>query len=52
MGLGWQPVHDFEEALAATVRWYQESEWWWRPIKSGEFKEYYKQQYEERLQAR
>jgi len=34
------------------VRWYQENEWWWRPIKSGEFKEYYQQQYGERLQAR
>ena len=42
---------DFEEALAATVRWYQESEWWWRPIKNGDFKKYYQQQYGERLQA-
>ena len=50
--LGWQPAHSFEDALAATVRWYQENEWWWRPIKSGEFKEYYQQQYGERLQAR
>ncbi|MCS6860637.1 MAG: dTDP-glucose 4,6-dehydratase [Abditibacteriales bacterium] len=43
--LGWQPQHTFEDALARTVRWYQENEWWWRPIKSGEFWEYYRQNY-------
>ena len=49
--LGWQPTHSFEDALDVTVRWYQQNEWWWRPIKSGEFKEYYQQQYGERLRA-
>jgi dTDP-glucose 4,6-dehydratase len=43
--LGWKPQHTFEEALARTVRWYQENEWWWRPIKSGEFWEYYRRNY-------
>jgi dTDP-glucose 4,6-dehydratase len=47
--LGWQPAHTFEEALEKTVRWYVGNEWWWRRIKSGEFKEWYRQQYEERL---
>lgn len=47
--LGWQPAHTFEEGMAATVDWYQKNEWWWRPIKSGEFKAYYQQQYGERL---
>jgi dTDP-glucose 4,6-dehydratase len=47
--LGWRPAHDFETALAATVEWYRQNEWWWRPIKSGEFKQYYRQQYGERL---
>lgn len=51
MSLGWNPDHNFEEALASTVRWYQDSEWWWRPIKNGDFKKYYQQQYGERLQA-
>ena len=49
--LGWQPTHSFEEALDVTVRWYQQNEWWWRPIKSGDFKEYYQQQYGDRLRA-
>jgi dTDP-glucose 4,6-dehydratase len=48
--LGWQPAHSFEDALDATVRWYQQNEWWWRSIKSGKFKEYYQRQYGERLQ--
>ena len=49
MSLGWSPSHTFEEALQDTVRWYQDNEWWWRPIKDGEFKEYYQQQYGNRL---
>jgi dTDP-glucose 4,6-dehydratase len=47
--LGWEPRHRFEDALAATVRWYQGNEWWWRKIKTGEYLEYYKAQYAERL---
>jgi dTDP-glucose 4,6-dehydratase len=43
--LGWSPRHRFDDALAATVRWYQEHEDWWRPIKSGEFRKYYERQY-------
>ncbi|MEM1903523.1 MAG: dTDP-glucose 4,6-dehydratase [Pyrobaculum sp.] len=29
---GWRPRHSFEEALKATVEWYVENEWWWRPL--------------------
>ncbi len=47
--LGWKPRHTPEEAIVKTVRWYQQNEWWWRKIKSGEFKRYYEQQYGERL---
>ncbi|MBI5033973.1 MAG: dTDP-glucose 4,6-dehydratase [Chloroflexi bacterium] len=46
--LGWEPAHDFEEALSKTVKWYVENEWWWRKLKSGEYLEYYKKQYVER----
>lgn len=51
MSLGWSPSQTFEEALETTVRWYQDNEWWWRPIKDGEFKAYYQQQYSDRLQS-
>ncbi len=47
--LGWERKHSFEEAMAATVKWYLENEWWWRKIKTGEYLEYYKKQYAERL---
>ena len=47
--LGWQPAHTFEQALQATVSWYVDNEWWWRKIKSGEYREYYKAQYGSRL---
>jgi len=46
--LGWRPRHRFEEALAETVRWYVENQWWWRKIKSGEYAEYYQRMYGER----
>ena len=49
MALGWRPRHTAEEAIRHTARWYRQNEWWWRKIKSGEFKEYYEQQYGERL---
>jgi dTDP-glucose 4,6-dehydratase len=47
--LGWTPQHSFEQAMEATVRWYQSNEWWWRKIKTGEYLDYYKRQYAARL---
>jgi dTDP-glucose 4,6-dehydratase len=46
--LGWTSRHSFDEALEKTVRWYLENPDWWRPIKSGEYLEYYRRQYIER----
>jgi dTDP-glucose 4,6-dehydratase len=46
--LGWEPRHTHEQAIRKTVRWYVDNEWWWRKIKSGEFKEYYKRLYGDR----
>ncbi len=43
--LGWRPSMDWDEGMAYTVRWYQQNEWWWRKIKTGEYLEYYKRQY-------
>lgn len=47
-GLGWMPQMDWDAGIAHTVKWYQDNEWWWRPIKSGEFREYYQRQYGDR----
>jgi dTDP-glucose 4,6-dehydratase len=43
--LGWSPRVEFANGLAETVAWYRAREDWWRPIKSGEFREYYRRQY-------
>jgi dTDP-glucose 4,6-dehydratase len=48
-GLGWKSRHSFDEAIAQTVRWYVDNQWWWRKIKSGDYKEYYKKWYGQRL---
>ncbi len=49
-GLGWRPQTDFAEGLGATVAWYRENEWWWRPIKEQDpaFRAYYEAQYGKR----
>jgi dTDP-glucose 4,6-dehydratase len=44
--LGWSPRFSFKEALHLTIDWYRDHEDWWKKIKSGEFREYYKKQYE------
>jgi dTDP-glucose 4,6-dehydratase len=47
--LGWQPRMGFDEGLAQTVEWYRDNEWWWEPIRSGEYREYYERQYGRKL---
>ncbi len=46
--LGWQPQYDFEEAMALTVQWYKDNKDWWQPLKSGQYLEYYRKQYQDR----
>jgi dTDP-glucose 4,6-dehydratase len=48
--LGWKPEKNFEEALAFTIRWYQDNPKWWRKIreKSRDFQEFYSKYYAER----
>jgi len=31
--LGWEPQYDFDSWLEKTVKWYQENESWWKPLK-------------------
>ncbi|MFN2463405.1 MAG: dTDP-glucose 4,6-dehydratase, partial [Candidatus Dormibacteria bacterium] len=44
-GLGWAPQYDFTVGIAATVAWYRDTQDWWRPLKSGEFWDFYKRNY-------
>lgn len=33
--LDWSPREQFPSALARTVRWYRENEWWWKSLIAG-----------------
>jgi dTDP-glucose 4,6-dehydratase len=50
-GLGWEPARTLGDGLEQTVAWYRENRSWWEPIKSGEFRRFYEQQYADRLGA-
>jgi len=47
--LGWQPEYKFDDAIRETIRWYKQNEWWWQPLKTGEYLEYYKKQYSNKI---
>jgi dTDP-glucose 4,6-dehydratase len=49
--LGWRARTRFEEGLAQTVDWYRENAWWWEPIRSGAYRDYYERQYGRALRA-
>jgi dTDP-glucose 4,6-dehydratase len=50
-GLGWSARMRFEQGLAATVDWYRSNRWWWEPIRSGAYREYYERHYGRALKA-
>jgi dTDP-glucose 4,6-dehydratase len=43
--LGWEARVRFDSGLERTVNWYRENGWWWEPIRSGEYREYYERHY-------
>ena len=45
---GFQPQVEFEAGLADTVQWYKDNSGWIRRVKSGEYREYYEQNYAHR----
>jgi dTDP-glucose 4,6-dehydratase len=48
--MGWAPQVPFEDGLRETVAWYQNNEWWWRPIKERDpnYQAYMDAQYNKR----
>ncbi len=46
--LGWRPKHRFEDGLERTVEWYLENSNWWKKIISGEYRDYYRNNYKGR----
>jgi len=49
--LGWEARTRFEQGLAQTVAWYRDNAWWWEPIRSGAYREYYERHYGRALGA-
>jgi dTDP-glucose 4,6-dehydratase len=49
--LGWSPATRFAEGLQRTVEWYRHNDWWWQPIRSGAYREYYERQYGRALES-
>lgn len=47
--LGWEPKYNFETGLKNTINWYLENQSWWKSIISGEYQQYYEQQYGKKL---
>ena len=45
--IGWRPKYNFQQAMNFTINWYKQNEGWWKPLKSGEYLEYYKKHYKE-----
>ena len=50
-GLGWRARTRFVDGLAETVSWYRENAWWWEPIRSGAYREYYERHYGRSLRS-
>jgi dTDP-glucose 4,6-dehydratase len=49
--LGWSAEVGFEQGLRETVEWYRENAWWWEPIRSDSYREYYQRQYGQKLRS-
>jgi dTDP-glucose 4,6-dehydratase len=46
--LGWKPSVTFEEGLGATIDWYLQNQDWLQHVTSGEYQNYYTEQYSNR----
>jgi dTDP-glucose 4,6-dehydratase len=49
--LGWHARTGFQDGLARTVDWYRHNTWWWEPIRSGAYRQYYERHYGRSLKA-
>ena len=47
--LGWRKKTGFDDGLRKTVQWYRRNEDWWRPVREGSFRKYYRKMYSDKL---
>ena len=43
--LGWKPVHNFEEGIIKTIKWYRANNEWLERVRGGSYQDYYREQY-------
>ena len=43
--LGWEAQVRFDQGIQRTVEWYRDNRWWWEPIRSGAYRDYYERHY-------
>lgn len=49
--LGWSPKYNFDTGIEQTINWYLNNREWWENIISGEYQDYVKSQYGDRLEV-
>lgn len=47
--LGWKPKYNFDTGIEQTIEWYLNNKPWWEHIISGEYQNYFKDMYGDRL---
>jgi dTDP-glucose 4,6-dehydratase len=49
--LGWTPKYNFDTGIEQTIKWYLENQEWWENIISGDYQDYFKAQYADRVEV-
>ena len=47
--LGWKPQYCFDTGIRQTIDWYLQNQDWWKRIISGEYQNYFKEMYKDRV---
>ena len=47
--LGWKPQYTFDTGIKQTIDWYLSNQDWWERIISGEYQNYFREMYKDRV---